>query len=127
MFKLPGTLAFRLTLWYAGIFTMSALVAFSALYLVISSVIQDHRDEDLLEDMEEFSTLLATQGLDAVKSEMAWEASSDGAENIFLRLLSINSLVVMPLTTPKMSKAMVPCVRFLVTCIFQRHIHQATF
>jgi heavy metal sensor kinase len=67
---------------------MSALVAFSALYLVISSVIQDHRDEDLLEDMEEFSTLLATQGLDAVKSEMAWEASSDGAENIFLRLLS---------------------------------------
>ncbi len=67
---------------------MSALVAFSALYLVISSVIHEHRDEDLLEDMEEFSTILATQGLDAVKTEMAWEASSDGAENIFLRLLS---------------------------------------
>ena len=67
---------------------MSALVAFSALYLVISSVIHEHRDEDLLEDVEEFSTILATQGLDAVKTEMAWEASSDGAENIFLRLLS---------------------------------------
>jgi len=88
MFRLPGTLAFRLTLWYGGIFTISALVAFSALYLVISSVIQERRDEDLLEDVEEFSTLLATQGLDAVKAEMAWEATSDGAENIFLRLLS---------------------------------------
>ena len=86
--RLPGTLAFRLTLWYAGIFTMSALVAFSALYLVISSVIQEHRDEDLLEDVEEFSTILATRGLDQVKMEMASEASSDGAENIFLRLLS---------------------------------------
>jgi HAMP domain-containing protein len=87
-FRLPGTLAFRLTLWYAGMFTMSALVAFSALYLVISSVIQERRDEDLLEDVEEFSTMLATQGLDKVKAEMAWEVSSDGAENIFLRLLS---------------------------------------
>jgi heavy metal sensor kinase len=67
---------------------MSALVAFCALYLVTSSVIQEHRHEDLLEDMEEFSTILATQGLDAVKTEMAREASSDGAENIFLRLLS---------------------------------------
>jgi len=86
--RLPGTLAFRLTLWYGGIFTISALLAFSALYLVISSVIQERRDEDLLEDVEEFSTLLDTQGLDAVKAEMAWEATSDGAENIFLRLLS---------------------------------------
>jgi heavy metal sensor kinase len=67
---------------------MSALVAFSALYLVISSVIHERRDEDLLEDVEEFSTILATQGLNKVKAEMAWEASSDGAENIFLRLLS---------------------------------------
>jgi heavy metal sensor kinase len=86
--RLPGTLAFRLTLWYGGIFTISALVAFAALYLVISSVIQERRNEDLLEDVEEFSTLLATQGLDAVKAEMAWEVMSDGAENIFLRLLS---------------------------------------
>jgi heavy metal sensor kinase len=86
--RLPGTLAFRLTLWYAGIFTISALVSFSALYWVISSVIQEHRDEDLLDDVEEFSTLLATQGLDQVKTQMAWEAASDGAGNMFLRLLS---------------------------------------
>jgi heavy metal sensor kinase len=86
--RLPGTLAFRLTLWYAGIFTISALVSFAALYLVMSSVIQEHGDKDLLDDMEEFSTILATQGLDQVKTEMAWEASSDGAGNIFLRLLS---------------------------------------
>ena len=88
--RLPGTLAFRLTLWYAGIFTISTLVAFLALYFVISTVLKERRDQDLVEDVTEYSSMLATEGMDRVKSEIAWEVSSDGAEHIFLRLLSMD-------------------------------------
>ncbi|UCG20785.1 MAG: HAMP domain-containing protein [Deltaproteobacteria bacterium] len=86
----PGTLASRLTLWYAGIFTISALVAFGAFYLVISTVISKNTDQDLMADVQEYSSMLAAEGIDKVKAEMAWEALSDGQEHIFLRLLSMD-------------------------------------
>jgi len=89
-FRLPTTLAARLTLWYAGIFTLSTLVAFLALYFVISTVLKERRDQDFLDDVQEYSSMLATEGMDRVKSEIAWEVSSDGAEHIFLRLLSMD-------------------------------------
>ncbi|MGD8315225.1 MAG: ATP-binding protein [Syntrophobacterales bacterium] len=89
-FNLPGTLATRLTLWYAGIFTISTLVAFLALYFVISAVLKERRDQDFLDDMQEYSAMLATEGIDRVKSEISWEVASDGAEHVFLRLLSMD-------------------------------------
>jgi heavy metal sensor kinase len=86
----PGTLASRLTLWYAGIFSISTLVAFGAFYLVISTVISKNTDQDLMEDVQGYSSMLAAGGIDKVKAEMAWEALSDGHEHIFLRLLSMD-------------------------------------
>ena len=58
--RLPGTLAFRLTLWYAGIFTISTIVAFLTLYFVISTVLKERRDQDLVDDVTEYSSMLAT-------------------------------------------------------------------
>ncbi len=84
----PSTLAARLALWYAGIFTISTLVAFGAFYLVISTVLSERGDQDLMKDVQEYSAMLAAEGIDRVKAEMAWEALSDGQEHIFLRLLS---------------------------------------
>ena len=86
----PGTLAFRLTLWYAAIFTISTLVAFGAFYLAISTVISKNRDRDLMGDVQEYAAMLATKGIDEVKAEMAWDALSDGQEHTFLRLLSLD-------------------------------------
>jgi heavy metal sensor kinase len=84
----PGTLAFRLTLWYAAIFTISTLVAFGAFYVAISTVISKNRDRDLMGDVQEYAAMLATKGIDEVKAEMVWDALSDGQEHTFLRLLS---------------------------------------
>jgi heavy metal sensor kinase len=86
----PRTLASRLTLWYAGIFTISTLVAFGVFYLVISAVLSKNRNLDLMADVQEYSIMLAAEGIDRVKAEMAWEALSDGQEHIFLRLLSMD-------------------------------------
>ena len=82
------TLAFRLTLWYAGIFTVSSLVAFLFFYLQIAAILDHRTDEDLLEDTEEFSDLLAAKGIDEVKATMLLEAKNDGEKEVFYRLLS---------------------------------------
>jgi hypothetical protein len=46
LFGIRHTLAFRLTLWYAGIFLVSSCVAFLFFYLLITTVIRDRTDQD---------------------------------------------------------------------------------
>jgi len=46
--KLRSTLAFRLTLSYAGIFAIFSSIAFLLFYTLITSVLQERIDQDLL-------------------------------------------------------------------------------
>jgi heavy metal sensor kinase len=82
------TLVFRLTLWYAGIFTVSSLLAFLFFYLEVTSIIRQRTDAELSEIVQEFSALMAAKGIDAVKRTMITEAKDDGESKIFYRLLS---------------------------------------
>ncbi len=88
--RVKDTLVFRLTGWYAGIFTLSTLMAFLAFYVLMASVITEKRDEDLIGDLKEFSAILSDAGMDGIEKEMALEAASDGVDQIFLRLLTIS-------------------------------------
>jgi heavy metal sensor kinase len=82
------TLAFRLTVWYAGIFTVFSFLAFFFFYLQIGSILRERTDEDLSDDIEEFSALLAEKGIEEVKRTMILEAKNDGEKDIFYRLLT---------------------------------------
>ena len=82
------TLAFRLTFWYAGIFTVSSLLAFLFFYLQIASIIDARRDADLLDDIKDYSRLLAGKGLEEVRSTMAVDAKQEGENKTFYRLLA---------------------------------------
>lgn len=93
LLRRPHTLAFRLTLWYAGIFTISSCLAFLLFYLLITSVILERTDQDLLEQAGKFSTLLSMNGIDAVKRVAILEAQAAGERKIFLRLLSLSGAV----------------------------------
>jgi heavy metal sensor kinase len=86
--KLRHTLAFRLTLWYAGIFTLSSLAAFSSFYFSISSITQQRTDQELSNELSEFSFLLASKGMDAVKANIDLEAQSNGVEKMFFRVVT---------------------------------------
>lgn len=88
------TLAFRLTLWYAAIFSASSLLAFFFFYLQIASILRERTDEDLADDIKEFSELLAAKGIDEVKGKMILEAKNDGEKTIFYRLLSPDGKVL---------------------------------
>ena len=46
-----GTLAFRLTLWYAAIFTLSSGVAFLFFYFLITTTLRDAIDRDLRDQL----------------------------------------------------------------------------
>jgi len=94
LIRLPGTLASRLTLWYAGVFVVSSLLAFLTFYLMISDLIREREDEDLLGDIKEYSQLLASEGIDKAKAEIDREALSDGVDKIFFRLLSPDGVVL---------------------------------
>lgn len=85
--KIRQTLAFRLTLWYAMIFTVSSFAVFLIFYINMSSVVQGRTDKELLEDLAEFSSILKLNRENSLETEMKIEAESDGVERIFFRLL----------------------------------------
>jgi heavy metal sensor kinase len=85
--EIRHTLAFRLTLWYAGIFTASSFVAFLLFYLLITSVIRERTDQELLNRISNFSTLLNVQGINSVNQAAVFEAQASGVKKIFIRLL----------------------------------------
>jgi len=88
--ELRATLAFRLTLWYAGIFAIFSTVAFLLFYTLITSVLQERIDQDLLGQAQRFSALLATEGVEAVNNNAVIEAQAAGVKKVFFRLLNLN-------------------------------------
>jgi heavy metal sensor kinase len=87
------TLAFRLTLWYAGIFTLSSAIAFLLFYMRTTSFLREQTDQDLFGQVSRFSTLLASEGVEAVKDAALIEAQAAGVKKVFFRFLSINGQV----------------------------------
>ena len=85
--RLFHTLAFRLTLWYAGIFVVSSCVAFILFYLLVSRTIVSHMDGELEGIAARFSTVLSLQGLPGIKRLAALEARAAGEKKVFFRLL----------------------------------------
>ncbi len=91
--RFQNTLAFRLTLWYAGIFTVSSCVAFLLFYTLITSVIRGRTDQELLSQGRRFSAILATEGLEAVKNVAVLEAQAAGVKKVFFRFVALNGQV----------------------------------
>ncbi len=88
-----NSLAFRLTLWYAGIFTVSSFVAFGLFYMLINSFIRGRTDQELLSQVNRFSTLLVTEGVESMKGAAIIEAQAAGVKKVFFRFLSLNGQV----------------------------------
>lgn len=94
MLKIWHTLAFRLTLWYALIFTVSSLCAFLLFYLSISSVLQQRMDKELLNEISEFSSILKQKGEDSIEALIQAEAESEGIGQSFFRCLDRNGEII---------------------------------
>lgn len=94
LLRLRHTLALRLTLWYTGIFTISSFLALLVFYILITSVIQEHTDKNLLKEFEEFSSLLALEGMNQIKTTIVFISKNEGVEKMFFRVLDMNGQVI---------------------------------
>lgn len=86
--RLPQTLAFRLTLLYAGIFAISSFGAFLAFYLLANSVINRRTDQQLLNEISEYSSVLSLKGIETLKTALVLETESEGVHRIFFRIVT---------------------------------------
>jgi signal transduction histidine kinase len=99
LIKLPRTLATRLTLWYAGIFTLSYVAAFLIFVLLGSPILRKNIDQDLLGEMRSFSSLIAALAADGLEAEeiepyLRIQAKNEGVDKRFYRLLSSDGQVI---------------------------------
>lgn len=93
MNDVTGTLAFRLTAWYAVIFTLCSLLALTVFYHKISVITLKETDNELNEEIDEFAVLMKEGGVNHVKKYMAAEVESE-EEDVFFRLLSLDGRVI---------------------------------
>ncbi len=82
------SLAVRLTLLYAGTFTLSSVVAFYLFYYMIIGVIRDRVDQDLIQRINAISAIVASEGLSRVHRSAVLETQAAGEEKLFIRLMS---------------------------------------
>ena len=84
--KLPNTLTFRLTLWYASAFVAFLITTFFVLCLSISANMNGTMNDDMKEDIAEFKTLFANGGIDEVRRGIGKEVTAADAEQVFIKL-----------------------------------------
>ena len=73
LLRLPNTLTFWLTLWYASAFVFCLIASLIGLYLWIGEIYDERRDDDLQEDVIEFRMLLDSHGISRLKEEISRE------------------------------------------------------
>ena len=93
LIRVARTLAFRLTLLYAGIFTVSTCLAFLLFYLLITAPIREQIDQELIDQLNRFSTLLTVEDIDTVQRVAIIESQAAGVKKLFFRLLYPNGVV----------------------------------
>jgi signal transduction histidine kinase len=86
--RLRRSLAFRLTLWYAGIFSISSFLAFTFFYFLMIDVLRNQVDDDLTRQLRAFSGIMQADGLEGVRRIAQQEALAGGENARFVRLLS---------------------------------------
>ncbi|MBR9982512.1 MAG: HAMP domain-containing protein [Desulfatitalea sp.] len=87
------SLAFRLTLWYATIFALSAAVAFSLFYVLIAKTIDQRTDADLLAHANQLAQIHALEGDGMLQRAAMLQAQAAGEKKMFFRLLYPSGLV----------------------------------
>jgi heavy metal sensor kinase len=88
--SLQNTLAFRLTLWYAVMFTLSSGIAFLIFYCLVTYIVRDRTDQELIGQARRFAAILSAEGAEEVTKAVVIEAQAAGVRKVFFRLLYPN-------------------------------------
>jgi signal transduction histidine kinase len=98
--KLWRSGAFRLSLWYTGLFTLSAVGLFAFLYLLLAETVQS-KDRELIESrLNECATVYNYGGLPALQDLVRRNSASADTVSFFVRIESQQGVVLF-LTAPE--------------------------
>jgi signal transduction histidine kinase len=84
--KIPGTIGFRLTEWYSGIFILASLLLFGIAYLLLSSTLEEHDRGMISLRSKEVSVLYENGGIPAIEKELSSIKKFPRRKNFFLRI-----------------------------------------
>ncbi len=82
-----NTIAFRMTLWFTGIFTICVSVVFLLFYYLATQTIQNQIDQELSDHASKFSAIIHTSGLMGARQLAVLEAQAAGEKLIFFRIV----------------------------------------
>ncbi len=85
--KFFNTIAFKLTCWFTGIFSICSGVAFIFFYYLSVQTIEQQIDQELLDNAAKFTTVIRRAGLVGARELAVIEAQAAGEKQIFFRLL----------------------------------------
>lgn len=84
------SLAFRLTIWYAGVFLIIAFLLFGGLYVLLNSLILKQTDEALAEKKNTASLFMANQGIRSTQEQFTVDGRAIDEWATFFRLVNEN-------------------------------------
>lgn len=80
------TLGFRLTLWYSGMFILSASLLFSLVYLILSASLKRQDQEGIQNRLRELSSVYSQGGVEALEGEVTGEKKFRKGSSFFVRV-----------------------------------------
>ena len=86
-------LLLRLTVLYAGLLTLSFSLAFFVFYYRVHSLAMERMDMELLEEVEEYSAVMADEGFKGIIAKIAEEAKYEDPDEAFCRLIGFDGKV----------------------------------
>lgn len=84
--NLMKTFGFRLTLWYSGIFILSAFILFGMAYFALSSSLKRQDQQAIRVKLKELSVLYQTGGMASLEREVTIEQKYEQKNPFFIRL-----------------------------------------
>nr|NJM04549.1 HAMP domain-containing protein [Desulfobacula sp.] len=85
--KIYNTIAFRLALWFTGIFAVCSGFAFLLFYYLAAQTLQNQIDRELTDQASKFTAIIHTSGLMGARQLAVLEAQAAGEKLIFFRIV----------------------------------------
>ncbi len=86
--KFKDSLVFRLTVLYAGAFTVLAALGFAVIYYRLYSEAIARMDQELVAEVSDYAEAMADEGFESVRKKILEEGESEDPEEEFYRLMS---------------------------------------
>jgi len=92
--RLRRSVALRLSLWFAGLFTVGFSAIFALLYFTLARELEARDGEALQLRLAQYAGLYASGGLDGLRARVSEDSQLPNVKTLFIRMVGTNGSVV---------------------------------